>query len=289
MAIRKQPKAINKQPTKDPKPIYVAFDTNIISYLSMLHGSLYEKDSNGNFITEDGNLIKSSKKLDPEKLYRSTFKYNSKKIENITKLYEMIDAGLVRPVVVNTVFQEINAIGNQAVKQNCMSFIQNFSYFPNYTQANMQQKREEICHLAEKYCTEYKSPINHRTYEPAMERKYCAAMMKEIPENDAFIMAESTVEGLVLITENASHFITTYEDEQYNRQNPNAIPKENKRQTIININKTGDSRGVSYAADNNNVPRPETLDSFIFYVEKGTYRSTEPRSVLHKAKDQLEM
>jgi len=132
---------------------------------------------------------------------------------------------------------------------------------------------------------------------------------------------------LVLVTANAKHFVSTEKDDsnnkallkRYYKSQPGYVkgsvtaPGESiikkyyndylegendgsiieslgggRRLTIININKSETYNGEKGVDENDNVPKPETLLSFVYYMEKGNYRYTQSKGDLQKASDLME-
>ena len=243
---------------EEKEPIYVAFDSNIISYLSTIH-----------------KLKSRGVEIERGKMQNEWIKKN---LSYLLRLYDKIVAGEVKPVVLDTVYQETKMI------PMCKKFISNFAYFPNYNQANKQEKREEILQLVNKYCSPYVNPINGKEFPPAMDKRYCAATMKDEPENDAFLIAEATVENLVFVTANESDFIMSHSDKWHNKNlKEGENIRANRRQTIINVNKDN-----GYMSDDGNVPRPEAFGAFMYHLLRDNFNATKPKNAMRRAEIEMQ-
>lgn len=87
----------------------------------------------------------------------------------------------------------------------------------------------------------------------AMSELYCAALRKKIPENDAYIMAEASLCGLIFVTINEADFInTTKKKDDYKR--------------VITIEQVNENAGLLFDSNAKGCkipPQSMTLNSFV--------------------------
>jgi len=237
---------------KKKDPIYVAFDTDIISHLSEIH-RLVQKNV---------------------QITRDDFSDNWQKcnVNYLLTLYNKIINDEIRPVAVNTVFHEARRL------KKCEDFMRDCCYFPNYNMANMRDKQNEIMKLAETYCEPFES--NGKLHSPAMKRinnEYARALT---PTSDAFAMAEATIEGLVFVTANERDFIKDESDYFFDKYQKGSMQhRGSRRLTIININKDYGYGGKSLE----DTPRPESFADFMYHVIKGNLSVAAPKHKIIKA------
>ena len=162
------------------KPLYVAFDSSVIGDLA----TLYRAD-NGQI--QDPRLKK--KLLD-----------DIKSKGYLTTILQAITSGYIRPVIVNTVFNEIS------LAEHTLPFIKKFGWFPKITEANRLEKRNRVKKLAAAYCTSFTK--DGKTHTSPMKATYNAFADDYTPSNDAFAMAEATIEKCIFVTSNEQDFIS---------------------------------------------------------------------------------
>ena len=110
-------------------------------------------------------------------------------------------------------------------------FIRKYCYVPrvNYLQQN--NIKREIIKLARSYCKSY---TNHKgeKKEAPMSIKYNADKGELAPSNDAYVMAEATVFGACVLTENKKDFINMEQEES-----TSAYGNNKRALGIIELNK----------------------------------------------------
>ena len=137
----------------------------------------------------------------------------------LKKLLKLAKDDVVRLLIVNTVYQE----GKHSEK--LVDFMKEYCYFPNINFANFDEKSEKIERLVDRYCNDY--TVGDVTYDAPFMKTYNASLKRKVASNDAYIVAESTVENACLITNNSKHII-------YNERNDN--DQNSRVKGIVNIN-----------------------------------------------------
>lgn len=134
----------------------------------------------------------------------------------IMYLYDLISTGKLKPVITNTVFQEISgsiyATDSGNFDINIIKFFEDFCYAPkpNVLLSNRESDRVQV--LAKKYCLPYKD--NAKKKHPApMKFKFNAYFNMMLPENDAVCVAEASEMNLSFLTYNGRHLIWRGKDE----------------------------------------------------------------------------
>ncbi len=208
--------------------LYIAFDSDIFSSLA--------------------DALKLRDPSTPEYLKRKLLK-SINDIENIDYLLDKIIAGEIRPVVVNTVFNEVSLVPHIA------PFLKKFGYFPKTTKANRLKKREQVKDLAKAYCES--ADINGKTSTPPMKKAYNAYADEYTPSNDAIAMAEATIENCIFVTGNGKDFIFYGKDSDNTDRSSKII--------AINIKK-----GYCTIAPNGfaHAPKPSSLKDFLQQFKK---------------------
>ena len=162
-------------------------------------------------------ILKEDPKADLRKVKDPILKSNG---GYLRKLLELADQDLVRLLIVNTVYQESKH------SENLVNFMKEYCYFPNINFANFDEKSEKIEKLVDKYCNEY--TVGDYTYDAPFMKTYNASLKRKVASNDAYIVAESTIENACLITNNSKHII-------YNERNDNDSNSRVKGIVSINI------------------------------------------------------
>ena len=137
----------------------------------------------------------------------------------LKKLLELAKNDAVRLLIVNTVYQESKH------SENLVNFMKEYCYFPNVNFTNFDEKSEKIERLVDKYCTSYS--VGDATYDAPFMKTYNASLKRKVAPNDAYIVAESTIENACLITNNSKHII-------YNERNDN--DQNSRVKGIVSIN-----------------------------------------------------
>ena len=207
-----------------PEPIYVAFDSDILSELAILY-----TDEINNRTT---NVTRTAK--DP--LLREYGGY-------INRIYELIKEDLIRPVILNTIYNECTLV------KFIEPFIIKHGYFPDYNLTNKTKKRNESKRLAQLYCEPY---IHQGVEYPApMKIEYSAHDDSRRPQNDAYAMAEATIENCLFVTANEKDFISTRNEENRNSRAMGVL-NINLQQGYYETNKYGKQI----------IPKPMSIKTF---------------------------
>lgn len=88
-------------------------------------------------------------------------------------------------------------------------------YFQKINRINAERKASKEEALARAYCSSYEN--NGKIHKAPMKSTYCRFVSQRIPTNDAFIMAEASIEHACVITENAKDFIYKNEEQDHIR------------------------------------------------------------------------
>lgn len=105
----------------------------------------------------------------------------------------------LRIVIVDAIFQESKH------SESLVKFIKKYAYFPDINIVNYQTKADQARKLAYSYCQPYE--YNNRTYPAPMKFVFIADISQRIPTNDAYAMAQASIEGLSFVTANGQDFI----------------------------------------------------------------------------------
>lgn len=189
------------------KSTYIAFDSDVLSDLALIH----------NLKTQDKDFE------------ISTFhdKYLADNARRFKVIYDKIKSGEIKPIVLSTVFNETSFV------PIIMDFIKEFGYFPKTDKHNKKKQLQEIKQLAKSYVKPYEN--EGRVYTPPMKELYSAFAGGFVPSNDAFIMAEATYHGYLLVTANEKDYIYTDAGMERRKQKLNAT--KTRMIGICNINK----------------------------------------------------
>ena len=171
------------------EPVYVAFDSDLMSEFAIIYN-----DEKIGKITDFSNMSS-----DP--LLRKYGGY-------IRNIYYLIKTDQIRPIVLNTVYNECMLV------KFIEAFILKYGYFPDYNLKNKTQKRDEAKRLARLYCEEYEHKgVKH--FAP-MKIEYNAHDDSMRPQNDAYAMAEATIENCIFVTANEKDFISAKKEDMNN-------------------------------------------------------------------------
>jgi len=105
----------------------------------------------------------------------------------------------LRLLIVDAVYQESKH------SEHLLNFMKEYCYFPNVSATNYQEKAKKARELAHAYCSPYE--FKGQKYGAPMKCVYIADVNKYVPTNDAYIMAQATVEGCCVLTGNKKDFI----------------------------------------------------------------------------------
>ena len=144
----------------------------------------------------------------------SNFKYYS-------HFLDLIKADKIRVVIGDAIFQESKH------SKSLVDFMKEYAYFPDVNMVNYQSKSDEARQLAYAYCQPY--TINNKEYTPPMKFVFIADINQRVPTNDAYAMAQATVEGRCFITGNGQDFI-------FNKRNNSDKYHNSRVKGITNIN-----------------------------------------------------
>lgn len=129
-------------------------------------------------------------------------------------LYNLISTGKLKPVITNTVFQEISGsiYATDTINSDIIKFFEDFCYAPkpNALLSNREMDRVQV--LAKKYCLPYKDNAKKMHTAP-MKFKFNAYFNMMLPENDAVCVAEASNMNLSFLTYNGRHLIWRGKDE----------------------------------------------------------------------------
>ncbi len=161
------------------KPLYVAIDSDVLRNIVHL------------------NILKNKYgRVDIEKIDNIQLKND---FNFFSRLLDHVRFDEVRLLIVDAVYQESKH------SQSLVNFIKEYCYFPNINAVNYQEKAEKARILARAYCSKYEH--EGKICEPPMKFMFVADINKTVPTNDAYIMAQATVEGCCVLTGNRKDFI----------------------------------------------------------------------------------
>ena len=164
----------------EKKPVAIAFDSNLLSYLSVV-----------------SEIVDNDLTLDPEK----TNPYVYQNYKRLATIYNAINNGDIIPVVTKTVYCETLNISK------IQRFIKIFCKSPVYdTMAQSITSEHKVKSLAVKYTEPYVDDKGRKRSAP-FEKLYDAETDNFRIPNDAYNMAEATVAGVLFATANSKHFI----------------------------------------------------------------------------------
>ncbi len=155
---------------KKHAPLYIAFDSDVLSHLAEVHNML-----NNGYLAPN----------------RFKDEYSRVRASQLLNAYKAIQNDIVRPVITNAVFNETIRI------PEVVDMVKQYGYFPNYNMVNMRAKRQEVLKLAEMYCEPFIS--NGKEFPAAMKMTNNEYAGRLTPSSDAVAMAEATVEVAYLL------------------------------------------------------------------------------------------
>lgn len=156
------------------EPCYLAIDSDILRYLICFK---YGTNAKKQFENTCDSFIR-------------------KNHETLKEILKLIDEDKLRLVITRTTVAESPAFND--VRKD---LFKNFLYFTDFATDEYFEKEIKIENLANTYSS---SPGEKNI---AMKKKYFAAMKSYVPTNDAYILAEASVEGLMFVTNNEKDFI----------------------------------------------------------------------------------
>lgn len=205
---------------ENEKKLYVAIDSDILRSIAYLKN-----------LKETYGVVNRDKIRDPQ--LQNDLSYYA-------RVLQFVKEDKVRLLIVDAVYQE----SKHSVA--LVDFMKNYCYFPNVFADNYQEKAEKARALAHAYCSEYKN--GGETYRAPMRSVFIAEVNRHVPTNDAYIMAQATVENCSLVTGNKKDFIFNDRQNQENHE---------RRIGICNVNVA-----MGYYEEKNGkpiTPRPITL------------------------------
>ena len=184
------------------------------------YDNFYHEDT---YISIDSDLVICLAEIHHlQRFYNKVEYYNIKKnffaaknnFDETMYLYNLISSGELKPVITNTVFQEISGsiYATNKINYDIIKFFEDFCYAPkpNALLSNRQMDRVQV--LAKKYCLPYED--NAKKKHPApMKFKFNAYFNMMLPENDAVCVAEASEMNLSFLTYNGRHLIWRGKDE----------------------------------------------------------------------------
>ncbi len=150
-------------------PIYIALDTDVLRMLSCFHFSVCNEGLDVNYLTA----------LDQTRTY---------------PLYKLILDGKIKPVVTRTVLKECPKTDKY------INFLNEFCLMPDISDEEYDGYRQSVFELAQKYCG--KEQLDYFTLFGYVNDENVF-----VPGSDAINMAEASLAGLNLITNNSKHFV----------------------------------------------------------------------------------
>lgn len=161
------------------KHIYFAIDSDVLRCLAYTD-IILKANPNDDFSKCKDPVVKSNKNY-------------------LSKLLDLAKKDKARLLIVNTVYQESKH------SEKLIDFMKEYCYFPDINFANYDEKCEKIEKLVDKYCSPY--TVSGTTYDAPFMKTYNAALKRKVAPNDAYIVAEASVEMACLITNNSRHII----------------------------------------------------------------------------------
>lgn len=144
-------------------------------------------------------------------------------------------------------------------------FVKKYCYTPDVKYLKHGRTLNKIERLASKYCKKYKNAKGEIVDAP-MTAKHIAAVSYKTgnplsPDNDAYIMAEATVYGACLITENLKHFIhENYEEITKDNGKTYRVGDRKRFTGIVEIN-TKEGYEIKHESGYHTVPKPWAVDN----------------------------
>ena len=244
-----------EKPMEEKKsPVYVAFDSDVMGNLAIIHSF----ESKG-------------KTFDAKQFGDSYILHHEKELKAI---YNKIVSGEIRVGIVNTIFNESTGYPRSD------KFMKDFGYFPNYTMANKSKKMREAMELAEAYTKPY--IYNGKEFPAPMKTIYNAYVDRLTPTSDAFAMAEASMEHWIFVTANEKDFTKNESDFDFKKQQKDKPVEEryNRNTRALGIIAINRERGYVSEVDEHNrytVPGPMGFDSFAEKVVSGHFEGLTPK------------
>ena len=179
----------------------------------------------------------------------------------LTTVYENILQGKIKPVIVTTIFHENKHI------TDCINFMKELCWFSPVDE----DKLKEIDELANCYCEPYM--VEGKVYSAPMQKVYSSYAGKLVPKNDAYIMAEATVENVSLLTLNGKDFV-------FNARNQNYYTEwfNDRTAGIVQINKQHDYFEEAKFDNKQIVPHAFHINQFVSLLERQLLLISSPNN-----------
>ena len=159
----------------------------------------------------------------------------SKNKSYLTQFKELIDADIIRLVIVNSVYQE------NKHSRCILNFVKKYMYAPDINFFNALENSERSRALAMEYCRPYfiKENGEEKKQNPPMRSRYNAGVGTIFPPNDAFIVAESTICNALLLTLNGKDMVFDKASSGINYDRADGIEEINKKNGYCYKNSRG--------------------------------------------------
>lgn len=179
-------------------------------------------------------------------------------------IFDCILDGSIKPVVTNSIFNEISGsiYGRSSDNKMVIDFLTTFCYTPKTNELLSKRRRDKIQVLAKAYCLPYKNKQG-KTFDAPMNFTYNAFHDMTVPENDAVAMAEATCLNVYFLTYNGKHFV--WRNKGYWNFDDDAPAKE-RTVGIVEINK---QRGyfTTTKVGTEIIPKPMHLRDFVTAIK----------------------
>ena len=225
---------------------YIALDSDLI----ICFANMYEYHKRFNIV---------DKKLLSKKLYAAQNNFEECKF-----VFDCILDGSIKPVVTNSIFNEISGsiYGTSGDNRMVLDFLTKFCYTPKPNELLSKRRRDKIQVLAKAYCLPYKNKRG-QVFQAPMNFTYSAYHDMTVPENDAVAMAEATCLNVYFLTYNGKHFVwknkgyLDFGDDSPAKERTVGIIEINKQNKYFTTNKIGGEI----------VPKPMHLRNFVAAVK----------------------
>lgn len=164
--------------------IYVAFDSDVLRelvYLYILQGKERNLVANLDGVISDKEFVVRHK-------------------EHLQQTLQLIRTGVIRPVIVNTIYQESKH------SKSLMEFVERYFYAPEESLVNSAEYGEQVKQLANLYCEPY-TDWNGNLIPAPLKKVYNSYVGKKIPTNDVFAVAEAVCARVNFVTFNAKDLV----------------------------------------------------------------------------------
>ncbi len=236
----------------ETKGKFVAVDSNVLRILAFMN-KRYEEFDNGKFVFEKSKdcLIQKYGKYFLD-ILRHMKNENEKERLNI--------------LILDYVYMENKHIPlvNEFIKNNC--------YVSKKFLAGEEKYRARVNHLARAYCKPYKKKMKDELRPAPMQSVYNAYANKDIPSNDAYIMAQATLEGVLLVTANGKDFTFNIR----NQDNTDEEYVNDRTEGIVDINMMLGYCEKSDKGDYYVVPKAMRVKQFGELLKKGMKKFAMP-------------